>query len=69
MFFGKASVIEHNNQITDPEHPLFMKGFNQTTMCLIIFIFLLSTRVLLIMIEVIKKRIKGEDDDDADILD
>lgn len=69
MFFGRASVIEHNNQIPDPEHPLFMSGFNQTTMCLIIFIFLLSTRFLIIMIEVIKKRIKGGDDDDNDVLD
>jgi len=69
MFFGKASIIEHNNVIPDPEHPLFMKGFNQTTMCLLIFVFLLTTRFVLILIDFIKRKLSGGDDDEEDILD
>jgi len=28
MFFGVAASIDHNNKIPDPQHPLFMAGFN-----------------------------------------
>lgn len=69
MFFGTAGVINHNNKIPDPQHPLLMKGFNQTHMCLIIFLFLLFARFLIIAYEMAKSKMATNDADDNDVLD
>ena len=69
MFFGVAAEIDHNNKIPDPQHPLFMKGFNQTHMCLIAFLILLTSRFLVLAYEYAKSKVATNDEDDNDVLD
>lgn len=69
MFFGVAASIDHNNKIPDPQHPLFMAGFNQTHMCLIIFLSLLFGRTLSVLYEYLKSKVATNDADDNDVLD
>lgn len=70
MFFGMNKSIIYNNEIGDPDHHLFMSGFNQTHFIFIIIIILLSTRVLNIAWEMFKvKVLKRTEDDDGDFLE